>query len=160
MRCLLNSNLDGVSFVVDETGKITGYTTNTGGADSVFPFKSGGIDLENPLWENPDATTSADFQAQTISINLEGYKAVLIKCKYFYSEPVDGRTSVTFCEVGKSAQMMVCSNTPPATSGGHTSRGVTINTDSVVFGNSFVAPTDTIAYPKAYCIPIAIYGIE
>lgn len=36
----LNSNLDGISFVVDSTGKITGYTTNTGGADTVFPFSS------------------------------------------------------------------------------------------------------------------------
>lgn len=28
------------NFIYDETGMITGYTTKTGGADSVFPFKS------------------------------------------------------------------------------------------------------------------------
>lgn len=35
----VNNSLNGVSFKVDpQTGKITGYTTKTGGADSVFPF--------------------------------------------------------------------------------------------------------------------------
>lgn len=33
---------DQPQFVYDETGKITGYKTKTGGADTVFPFKSGG----------------------------------------------------------------------------------------------------------------------
>ena len=35
-----------VDFVLDETGKITGYRTNIGGADTVFPFSSG-IDVSN-----------------------------------------------------------------------------------------------------------------
>lgn len=35
----VNDSLAGVSFVIDETtGKISGYTTEIGGADSVFPF--------------------------------------------------------------------------------------------------------------------------
>ena len=37
--------MDGVSFVVDSTGKITGYSTNTGGADTVFPFSSKNLSL-------------------------------------------------------------------------------------------------------------------
>ena len=36
----LNSNLDGMTVIQDETGKIIGYKTNKGGADTVFPFKS------------------------------------------------------------------------------------------------------------------------
>lgn len=36
--CELYSNLVGVSFITDETGRITGYTTSEGGADTVFPF--------------------------------------------------------------------------------------------------------------------------
>lgn len=39
----LNNNLGGVKFVLDENGKIIGYTTEKGGAGSVFPFSSGGI---------------------------------------------------------------------------------------------------------------------
>lgn len=34
------SNLGGFTPVIDETGKITGYKTSVGGADTVFPFSS------------------------------------------------------------------------------------------------------------------------
>lgn len=34
-------NLGGFTPVIDETGKVTGYKTNVGGADTVFPFSSG-----------------------------------------------------------------------------------------------------------------------
>ena len=142
------------SFGVDGDGNYGYY----GADDSLIPFS--GMDLENPLWVNPNATTSADFPAQTINLDLRLYKAVLIKCKYFHAESINGRTSIAFCEVGKSVQMTVCSNNPPATSGRHTSRGATVNTNGVVFGSSFLAPTDTSPYPNAYCVPIAIYGIK
>ena len=33
--------------VIDETGKITGYKTSVGGADTVFPFNNGVTLLEN-----------------------------------------------------------------------------------------------------------------
>ncbi len=37
----LNNNLKGLNLIVDETtGKITGYKTSIGGADTVFPFSS------------------------------------------------------------------------------------------------------------------------
>lgn len=36
----LNSNLGGFTPVIDDAGKITGYKTSVGGADTVFPFKS------------------------------------------------------------------------------------------------------------------------
>lgn len=34
-------NLGGFTPIIDETGKITGYKTSVGGADTVFPFSSG-----------------------------------------------------------------------------------------------------------------------
>lgn len=37
-----NQILGGFTPVIDETGKITGYTTSVGGADTVFPFSEGG----------------------------------------------------------------------------------------------------------------------
>ena len=37
---LLNSSLGGFTPVIDSTGKITGYTTTIGGADTVFPFSN------------------------------------------------------------------------------------------------------------------------
>ena len=43
IKCVnqLNSSLKGFEPIVDDTGKITGYKTTQGGADTVFPFKSG-----------------------------------------------------------------------------------------------------------------------
>ena len=35
-----NKDIAGVKFITDDTGRITGYTTEKGGADTVFPFKS------------------------------------------------------------------------------------------------------------------------
>lgn len=37
----LNNKLAGFEPVLDETGKMTGYKTGIGGADTVFPFNSG-----------------------------------------------------------------------------------------------------------------------
>lgn len=39
----LNDNLQGFTPILDETGKITGYKTAVGGADTVFPFKKGTV---------------------------------------------------------------------------------------------------------------------
>lgn len=41
VRMAINSSLtDQPTFEYDESGKITGYKTKIGGADTVFPFKS------------------------------------------------------------------------------------------------------------------------
>lgn len=40
-----NKNLGGFTPIIDDTGKITGYKTNVGGADTVFPFKGGEISV-------------------------------------------------------------------------------------------------------------------
>ena len=40
------TDLGGFKPVIDSsTGEITGYTTTIGGADTVFPFKSGGAEI-------------------------------------------------------------------------------------------------------------------
>ena len=41
----VNSDLAGVKFITDDTGRITGYTTEKGGADTVFPFSGGNFKL-------------------------------------------------------------------------------------------------------------------
>lgn len=43
----VHNKLMGFEPVIDETGKITGYKTSVGGADTVFPFKNGVALLEN-----------------------------------------------------------------------------------------------------------------
>ena len=147
-----NKNMGGLRFGKDGDGNYGYY----GADDSLIPFS--GLNLDKPIWENPSASTTADFPAQTINLDLSRYKAVLIKCKYFHGESITGRVSTAFCEVGKSVQMTVCENNPPSTFGSFTSRGATVNTNGVVFGISYVVGSSN--YPNAYCVPIAIYGIK
>lgn len=65
--------MDGLTVIVDENGKITGYTTNTGGADTVFPFSS--IEAENFECFSFDRgsartlTTTKDHKALLITSN-------------------------------------------------------------------------------------------
>lgn len=71
--------LDGVSFIVDETGKITGYTTNTGGADSVFPFKKESnkyLTSASHGTQSKDASVTATLNIDKQSIGDEGYLVV------------------------------------------------------------------------------------
>lgn len=41
----MNNNLGGFTPIINETGEITGYKTTIGGADTVFPFKTGDINF-------------------------------------------------------------------------------------------------------------------
>lgn len=138
---------------VGSDGKL--HFVDSEGVDSVLPFS--GMDLENPLWINTN-TMADEFRGQTISLDLSKCTAVLVKCKYFYAEADDGRTSMTFCEVGKSSRMTVQSDTNLSARCVFTARSVTVTKNSVVFTDSF--KTDSNGYPYAYCIPLAIYGIK
>ena len=60
----LNTNLQGFSPILDETGKITGYKT-TAGADTVFPFNSN--DLTMGEWGD-DCPPSGSFTANADGI--------------------------------------------------------------------------------------------
>ena len=59
------SNLGGFIPVIDETGKITGYKTNIGGADTVFPFSGGAEEMTFgdftgkawSFWQNSETPT-------------------------------------------------------------------------------------------------------
>ena len=57
----INSNLKGFEPVLDDSGKITGYKTDLGGADTVFPFNSSEIVMQYinavPYQGTPDTKT-------------------------------------------------------------------------------------------------------
>lgn len=74
----LNDNLQGFTPVLDEnTGKMTGYKTTIGGADTVFPFMgNNGLQL---LWENPNPGTAADTVVATCDYS--DYQYLLVNLK-------------------------------------------------------------------------------
>ncbi len=80
----LNDNLQGFTPVIDEsTGKITGYKTTLGGADTVFPFS----DSSNPTEEFFDSI----YISSSTSVHIPTYGA-----KYFQitSNPADNYINI------------------------------------------------------------------
>lgn len=69
----MDKQLSGVSLVVDpETGKLTGYTTEIGGADSVFPFKGETAVVQFSTTHNSGANETGSWTAtKTISTGLK-----------------------------------------------------------------------------------------
>ena len=64
----LNSNLGGFTPVIDENGKITGYKTTVGGADTVFPFKKSGLydyyNFKNAVFLSKNSNDSIDYNGK------------------------------------------------------------------------------------------------
>lgn len=70
---LINDSLEEQpQFIYDENGKITGYTTKIGGADSVFPFKSLNTFNEIHRWISSDNGWTRSYTFT------EDYKCILI----------------------------------------------------------------------------------
>ena len=67
----VNNTLGGITqFIVDNsTGQITGYKTEIGGADTVFPFKSGGVKLLPSIRyvKNADTSNGQFFMTYDVS---------------------------------------------------------------------------------------------
>ena len=73
-KILCNDSLgEQPSFIYDENGKITGYTTKTGGAGTVFPFKSS---LSNAIYTSLSCGT-AKSASTIINIPSECTHAIL-----------------------------------------------------------------------------------
>lgn len=115
-------------------------------------LKNEGMDV---VWENP--SPYADFGAQTISVDLSDYKAVLIMC---YEYPQDANRRIINSEVCKKndTTRINCGYFPP--NGGQ----------AASFASRPVFPTDTsLIFSQAVnsggvnngqCVPIIAYGIK
>lgn len=68
-----NKNLQGVKFNIDETGKIVSYTTETGGADSVFPFSSLPLNVEVVATYFTSGTTTYKVDKEGIYVAFQAY---------------------------------------------------------------------------------------
>lgn len=75
----LNDNLQGFTPVLDEsTGKITGYKTTIGGADTVFPFSGNRIYIEKVSVTGPNGYGGSAY----LYFNVTDYKKLKIKSLY------------------------------------------------------------------------------
>ena len=83
----MNNNLGGFTPVIDDTGKITGYKTTLGGADTVFPFSSKSCSF---LF----CSTSSNNTAKFGSINFNDNNNIILSAVTF-------GIKVTFKKVGK-----------------------------------------------------------
>ena len=118
-----------------------------------------GVEKKTLLWTNKSPTS--EFAAQTISLNLSGYDAVEIICRYSRTDDASMRY---ICDVGSSTSMYWFYYT--ATDGKYTgvrsrnvvsvsTTGVDIHTCSGKPGNSTTNTSN-----NGYIIPVKIYGIK
>lgn len=123
------------------------------------------VNRTNLLWENPDP--SADFPAQTITCNTNGYKILVVILKHTdHTVP----ETVSFANDGTEARLSVFKiGVKSQTSGGATTNVATVveewrrastNNTGVTFGNGVRTEYQGASREGTdYAIPIAIYGI-
>ena len=118
-----------------------------------------GVETRTLLWTNASPTSA--FAAQTISLDLSGYNAVEIVCRYSTTDDTHIRY---ICDVGNSASMYWFYRT--ATNGyymGVRSRtNVSASTTGATFNTCMGKPVNssTSTANDGYIIPIEIYGIK
>lgn len=139
----VNDNLQGFTPVIDEnTGKMTGYKTAAGGADTVFPFTgSGGLEL---LWENPNPSTPANTIVATCDYS--DYQYLIVNCKDGSNTPKANFTQVIQPNITNQLVNIGLSI-------GY-SRSITYSDNQISFTTG--APA---ASGGSYTFPVRIYGI-
>lgn len=143
----LNNSLtvpeDGVKYYADKKdGKYGVNTDPSRGADTFIPFSGSNIEL---LWTNP--SPSANFPAQTLSLDLTDYDAVIIELKHNASATQVRRE---LCIKGYTNRVLTSAN-GQLIGGDMWGRNVTVNEDSLVFGTPTTASNQ---------IPTRIYGVK
>ena len=101
------------------------------------------------LWTNP--SPSANFSAQTVSLDLSGYVGVIVTPKVLPSS-TNMRNSVTLIK-GKTTTCFELVGTSPVMFCG---RDITVSSTGVAFGNG----TYNGSANNGYWIPMYIYGMR
>ena len=118
-----------------------------------------GVEKKTLLWTNESPTS--EFAAQTISLNLSGYDAVEIICRYSRTDDTSMRY---ICDVGNSASMywFYYTATDRKYTGVRSRNVVSVSTAGVTFdtcsGKAGNSTTNTSN--NGYIIPVKIYGIK
>ena len=115
--------------------------------------------IVDPLWTNPNHTSA--FVAQTVSLDLSNYDAVLIDGVYGSSYiPHSGNTRANTFYIEKGQSYDACYGWVLSGNLWVTYRNTTVNANGVVFGGGYYYNNTTRTAQNTSAIPMAIYGVK
>lgn len=143
----VNSSLvDQPTFEYDETGKITGYKTKIGGADTVFPFKNGA----DVVWTNPSPNTEMK-SAITVNFDFTKYSHIAISLKGHYSQSNNSLETQLFSTLHSGGSLR------PTSTNQNYSRTMTFDKSN---NKITIKPNTSAGNYESYTIPIRIWGLN
>lgn len=143
----VNSSLtDQPTFEYDESGKITGYKTKIGGADTVFPFKNGA----DVVWTNPSPNTEMK-SAITVNFDFTKYSHIAISLKGYYSQSNNSLETQLFSTLHSGGSLR------PTLTNQNYSRTMTFDKSN---NKITIKPNTSAGNYESYTIPIRIWGLN
>ena len=120
------------------------------GTDNLFPVSK--MDL---LWENASPTSA--FAAQTISLNLADYDAILVRYNGSgYQNVVANTTRCDLFFIGGGDGMLII----PTFTNIFGTRQLTVSTTGIVFSTGYHIAGSTNSANNYAAVPMKIYGIK
>ena len=143
----VNSSLnEQPTFEYDSTGKITGYKTKIGGADTVFPFKNGA----DVVWTNPSPNTEMK-SAITVNFDFTKYSHIAISLKGHYSQSNNSLETQLFSTLHSGGSLR------PTSINQNYSRTMTFDKSN---NTITIKPNTSAGNYESYTIPIRIWGLN
>lgn len=134
------------TFEYDSTGKITGYKTKIGGADTVFPFKNGA----DVVWTNPSPNTEMK-SAITVNFDFTKYSHIAISLKGHYSQSNNSLETQLFSTLHSGGSLR------PTSINQNYSRTMTFDKSN---NTITIKPNTSAGNYESYTIPIRIWGLN
>lgn len=141
-----SSLTDQPTFEYDESGKITGYKTKIGGADTVFPFKNGA----DVVWTNPSPNTEMK-SAITVNFDFTKYSHIAISLKGHYSQSNNSLETQLFSTLHSSGSIR------PTSTNQNYSRTMTFDKSN---NTITIKPNTSAGNYESYTIPMRIWGLN
>ncbi|MEI3212133.1 MAG: hypothetical protein V8S42_07365 [Lachnospiraceae bacterium] len=141
-----SSLTDQPTFEYDSTGKITGYKTKIGGADTVFPFKNGA----DVVWTNPSPNTEMK-SAITVNFDFTKYSHIAISLKGHYSQSNNSLETQLFSTLHSGGSIR------PTSTNQNYSRTMTFDKSN---NTITIKPNTSAGNYESYTIPMRIWGLN
>lgn len=141
-----SSLTDQPTFEYDESGKITGYKTKIGGADTVFPFKNGA----DVVWTNPSPNTEMK-SAITVNFDFTKYSHIAISLKGHYSQSNNSLETQLFSTLHSGGSIR------PTSTNKNYSRTMTFDKSN---NTITIKPNTSAGNYESYTIPMRIWGLN
>ena len=141
-----SSLTDQPTFEYDESGKITGYKTKIGGADTVFPFKNGA----DVVWTNPSPNTEMK-SAITVNFDFTKYSHIAISLKGHYSQSNNSLETQLFSTLHSGGSLR-----PTSTNQNYSRTMIFDKSNNTIT----IKPNTSAGNYESYTIPIRIWGLN